>query len=135
MRANLVLRGDYFSIWTLDQEGTKGDEVKEFLSNISDSRNGAYAKGLWQRIEHIARNGLANLPEEIRDCWEVEGERFCELKKEPWRVSYFIFDGRRVLLATVFRKYGMKAKKEYRRAVKLFVEFRRDPHWEERRGL
>jgi hypothetical protein len=131
MRAKFMLQGKVFSVWTLDQEGSVGDEVKSFLKGFDDVDKGNYAKALLARIRYLSDNLAANLPSEIRDCWDEDGDRFCELKKGPWRISYFLLgNGRRILLATVFRKHGMKATSEYRRALGLAAEFRQNELWE-----
>ena len=88
MIAKFMLQGRLFSIWTLDQEGSVGDEVRKFLEDLDDARRGNFARALFARIHYMAGNPQAILAEEIRDCWEEKGERFCELKKDPWRISY-----------------------------------------------
>ena len=128
-----MLQGEIFSIWTLDQEGTTGDEVRIFLEDIGSAKNGKAAIALNARIRHMADHQQAGLSKEIRDCWEEDDETFCELKKDPYRISYTVFGTeRRILLATVFRKHGMKAKQEYRRALSLFREFRSNMRWNRR---
>lgn len=126
-----MLQGKLFSVWTLDQGRSAGDEVKTFLQGFDEVDKGSYAKALLARIRHLADNVPAKLPNEIRDCWDEDGERFCEIKKGAWRISYFLLgNGRRILLATVFRKHGMKATSEYRRALGLVAEFRQHELWE-----
>jgi hypothetical protein len=85
MIAKFMLQGRLFSIWTLDQEGSVGDEVRKFLEDLDDARRGNFARALFARIHYMAGNPQAILAEEIRDCWEEKGERFCELKKECFR--------------------------------------------------
>jgi hypothetical protein len=133
MIAKFMLQGTLFSVWTLDQEGSVGDEVRKFLEDLDDASRGNFARALFARIRYMADTAPANLTREIRDCWEENGERFCELKKDPWRISYYVYGNeRRILLATVFRKHGMKAKKEYGRSLGLFAQFRQSERWERR---
>lgn len=127
MKAIIRFTGLQFRVYTLDQEGTAGDEVWSFLTD-GRSDTVSSAKGYINLIQHIAHQGLGGLNELIRDCWVEDGETFCELKRNPWRVSFFQF-GQRLLLVTVFRKHGMKEKKEYRRAVQLYREFRANQRW------
>jgi hypothetical protein len=131
MRAKFMLQGSIYSIWTLDQEGSTGDEVKAFLLDIGRSTNGNLPQSFYAKIRLLANNQQANLTKEIRDCWDIDGANFCELKKGSWRISYAVFGAeRKILLATVFSKQGMKSKKAYRRAANLFKQFRVQQVWD-----
>jgi hypothetical protein len=129
MKAKIRYTGTEFKIYSLDQEGTEGDEVWTFVGNAAKPATKSYAKGFAQLLVYIANRGLGGLSKKNRDCWDEDGYWFCELKKMPWRISYFE-SGRKVLLVTVFRKKGRKAKKEYRRAIRLNETFKANPWWE-----
>ncbi len=128
MKAMILYEGTALKIYTLNQEGSTGDEVSAFLHS-KDPATVPSAKGLAAILQHVANSGLGGLSKKKRDCWKQEGLRFCELKKPPWRFSYFEF-GRKVLLATVFRKYKDKPVDEYRRAIRLYETFKANQVWE-----
>ena len=91
-------------------------EVQEFFEAPA---NNAPASGFRHMLDVITgEKGFIGLPAGWFDSWDEGGELFTELIKGPWRISCFR-EGRKLLLATVFRKRRWKEKKEYKRAIAL----------------
>jgi hypothetical protein len=129
MKAILRLLGSSFDFYTLDQGNPRGDLAWEFLTAKSTE---GYAKGFLILFRRIAAEGFDGIANELCKCWEVEGVDFCEFKRRPWRLSYFVLHERRILLTHPFRKKRDKQPKEYRKAVKLLRKFQEHEEWKDK---
>lgn len=129
MKAILRLSGSSFDFYTLDQGPPKEDQAWKFLEAKSSE---GYAKGFLTLFRRIAAEGFHGIANEWSKCWEVNGVDFCEFKRPPWRLSYFVLHERRILLTHPFRKKGDKQSKEYRKAVKLLRKFEEHEEWKDR---
>lgn len=130
MRAILFKEGVHFEAYTLERHGR--NEVREFLDRVDDKSVRAHVKGFVVRIERLCNMGPAGLTGAMYDCWNERKGRICELRKPPWRISYFQIEGEsKIILVTVFRKKGQKAPREYARALGYFNSFMQNPVWED----
>ena len=128
MKAILRERGRLFSFYTLDQGPPKGDLSWDFLSAKGTE---GYAKGFLALFQHIAAEGFEGIASDLSKCWEVDGIEFCEFRRPPWRLSYFVLHKRRILLTHPFRKKGDRQRKEYRKAVRLLRKFQEHEEWKD----
>ena len=125
MRAILVLAGRLLEVFALERNGRS--EVVGFLTTQDDPATSSYVRGFLAIIKHMADNGVHQLTPEMRKCWRQDGTQVCELKKGPWRISFFILGDNRILLTTLFRKTKSQQRQEYARAIRYFNGFRANP--------
>ncbi len=132
MRAILFARGKQFRLYSL--ENKDGNEVKSFFNRKNEKNCRGYIFGFIDLIRRIADEGTGDLTKQQRKCWRVRrrrGRLICELRKGPWRISYFRMEGNRIILTTVFGKTRSQEDPEYIRAVDLIEQFLTNPCWEE----
>lgn len=130
MRAILISKG-VIDVYALKESEDADPEVKVFFDKfISDKNNSGYVKGFIKYIKTLNSSGYSNFTHKQLDCWDEGGERFFELIKGPYRIGCFKYeDENKLLLVNWFRKKGKKAKKEYKRAVRLKIKFDSKPKW------
>jgi hypothetical protein len=131
MRAIFFIGGKV-DVYILEEKPEQEPEVKDFIdSNLYNKSNSGYVKGFMRLINLISEKGYIGVNSEQFDCWEEGGGEFCELIRGPFRIGCFRNDDKKKLvLATVFRKYKMKEKKQYKRVVNLKNAFNKNPVWE-----
>ena len=91
-----------------------------------------HERASWLQFRRIADEGFDGIANELSKCWDVDGIVFCEFKRPPWRLSYFVLHERRILLVHAFLKKGHKQPKDYRKAVKLLRKFEEHEEWKDK---
>ena len=129
-RAILFYRGNQLNIYTFEKQNR--NEVKDFLSRINDKKLGGYIRGFIDLIDRLADEGPKVLNNNLYDCWKVRDHLFCELIKGKWRIGCFpIYKEKKIILVSVFRKYGWKESRQYQRTIRYMEDFLINPNWDD----
>ena len=131
MRAIVFLEGSNTRIYLLvDNKGES--EVKDFLDkNRGNKKLSGIVNGFSMYFEIASKEGTGRFTSEQVAHWKEGNDTFYEFRKGKYRISFFHYDSNRILLVTLFRKYRMKEKKQYKHAVNLKRKFDEDPRWED----